>query len=423
MNFELSPRMKQALLIGGFVFGLLVLGLLIYWVFFRTTPVETPTNQNTNAVGGLPSINDILSNVNTGNGNQNTNNTNGNVTLPGVDSVARGGQTAVTTLTPDATTKNPAVAPTQQGDAVRYYDSITGKFFSVDSAGNIQQIGTAQFPNVENVTWNKTNNEVILEFPDGANVYYNLSNNKQVTLPKEFEQFDFSNDGAEIAFKYMHQDPERRVLAVSSPDGSKAKTLEALGENEHRVQVGWSPTGKVAATYASYVDVNRQEIGFIGLNKENFKGTVVEGRGFQSEYSADGTRMLYSVYSTASEYKPSLSIVDSDGENIGNNRREIGLNTFAEKCGFSKDSTTLYCGVPSDQKYGYGLEPNILNGIPDDIYKIDLKTGIKTKIATPVNNQGKAVYAVAPKSVTVTKDGQLIFQDSTSGQLVKIRLQ
>lgn len=423
MNFELTPRLKQALLIGGFVVGLLVLGFLIYWVFFRTPAAETPSNQNTNTNVGLPNINDILGNVN-GGGNQNGNgNLNANVALPGIDSVARGGQTQVTPLTPDAETKNPAPAPGQQGDGVRYYDAVTGKFYSVDSNGNIQQIGTAEFTNVQNVTWNKTNNEVILEFPDGANVYYNLSNNKQVTLPKEFEEFDFSQDGGDIAFKYMHQDPERRVLAMSSPDGSQAKTLEALGENEQRVQVGWSPTGKVAATYSSYIDVNRQEIGFIGLNRENFKGTVVEGRGFQSQYSTDGARMLYSVYSTATEYKPSLSIVDSDGENIGNNRREIGLNTFAEKCAFTKDSSTLYCGVPSNQKYGYGLEPNILNGVPDDIYKIDLKSGIKTKIATPVNNQGQAVYSVAPKSVTVTKDGQLIFQDSTSGQLVKIRLQ
>ncbi len=421
MNFELTPRMKQALLIGSFVFALILLLFLVYWVFFRTPATEAPINQNANTNGGLPTIDDVLGNVNNG-GNQN-NNGNTNVALPGIDTVARGGQTQVTPLTPDIETQNPAPAAGKQADGVRYYDPATGKFFSVDANGNIQQIGTAEFPNVQNVTWNKTNNEVILEFPDGANVYYNLSNNKQVTLPKEFEEFDFSNDGGDIAFKYMHQDPERRVLASSSPDGSQAKTLEALGENEHRVQVGWSPTGKVAATFSSYIDVNRQEIGFIGLNRENFKGTVVEGRGFQSQYSTDGTRMLYSVYSTATEYKPSLSIVDSDGENIGNNRREIGINTFAEKCAFTQDGASLYCGVPTEQKYGYGLEPSVLSGVPDDIYKIDLKSGIKTKIATPVNNQGQAVYSIAPKSVTVTKDGQLIFQDSTSGQLVKIRLQ
>ncbi len=423
MNFTLSPRMKQALLIGGFVAGLIVLLFLIYWVFFRSPSSSNQASQNTNSTVGLPNINDILKNTNISNGNTNGNGNTNTGNLPGVDAVARGGQTIATPLTPDTKIQDPAPSTSSQVDGSRYYDPKTGKFFSVDAAGVIQQIGTGEFANVEKVTWSKTNNEVILEFPDGANVYYNLSNNKQVTLPKEFEQFDFSNDGAEIAFKYMHSDPERRVLAMSSPDGSKAKTLEALGENQDRVQVGWSPTGKVAATFSTFIDVNRQEIGFIGLNRENFKGTVVDGRGFQSQYSKDGARMLYSVYSTATEYKPSLTIVDSDGENIGNNRRELGVNTFANKCAFTKDSSTVYCGVPSNQKYGYGLEPGILNGVADDIYKIDVKTGIKSKIATPVNAKGEAVYAVNANSMTVSKDNQLIFQDTTSGQLVKIKLQ
>jgi hypothetical protein len=64
-------------------------------------------------------------------------------------------------------------------------------------------------------------------------------------------------------------------------------------------------------------DYNRQQIYFIGLNHENFKSLVVQGRGFQSKWSADGNQLLYSVYTDVNEYKPSLWISNASGDSIG----------------------------------------------------------------------------------------------------------
>ncbi len=412
----LSPTTKRILYAVLLLLAAIAIGYILYVVFFAR-PGEGPTNENVNNVngGGLPNINDILSNLNIPTGNVNAPTTG----LPGVDSVASGGLTETEVLTPQVAAQEPAVA---KDGSVRYYDPESGKFYKVDGNGNITQIGDAQFRGVETVAWADTTNETILEFPDGSNIYYNLDTGKQVTLPKEFEEFDFSPTSSQIAFKYMHIDPERRVLAVSNPDGSSARTLESLGNHADRVDVEWSPTGKVAASYAEFIDLNRQEVGFVGLKGENFKGTIVEGRGLQSQYSTDGKNLLYSVYSSSTDYKPSLWIVAADGDSIGDNRRELKLNTFADKCAFSSDSTTVYCGVPSSQEYGFGLEPDILEGVPDDIYKINLVTGTKTKVATPVDANGQAVYSV--ENMVVSSNGsQLYFRDSQTNQLVKVRLQ
>jgi hypothetical protein len=410
----LTPTTKRILYALVFLAAIVAIGYILYVVFFAPSQGGNNQNQNQNVnggIGGLPNINDILNNIN-------SSNTNGAAGIPGIDTVANGGLTETEVLTPQTDTQQPS----QGADgSLRYYDATDGKFYKVDGNGKITQMGDAQFRGVENVTWADASNETILEFPDGSNVYYNLDTKKQVTLPKEFEAFDFSPNSSQIAFKYMNIDPERRVLAVSNPDGSSARTLESLGDHADRVTVNWSPTGKIAASYAEFIDLNRQEVGFVGLKGENFKGTIVEGRGLQSQYSEDGKNLLYSVYSSSTDYKPSLWIVGADGDAIGSNRKELQLNTFAEKCAFTADSTTVYCGVPSDQKYGYGLEPDILNGVSDDIYKINLVTGTKTKVATPVGKNGQAIYSV--DSMMVSTDGsQIYFRDKTTGQLVKMQV-
>lgn len=409
---NLSERTKKILYTILFIAVVIAIAYLLYFVFFRRVEPEVELVNINGELVELPDINELILNANE------ALNEAINEGLPGVDSVASGSFTETDELT-DVPTQNVSLA---KDGTVRYYDASDGKFYKVDANGNIIQIGDAQFSNIETVTWADTTNESILEFPDGSNIYYNHDTGRQVTLPQQAEEFDFSPTSNQIAFKYIHTDPERRALAVSTPDGASIRTLETLGNNEDKVTVEWSPTGRVAATFRDFIDFNRQEVGFVGLNNENFKGTIVEGRGLEYIYSSNGTEMLYSVYSKETEYKPSLWMVEADGENIGNNRRELKINTFAEKCAFSSDGVTAYCGVPSQSYYGFGLEPDIVKDVPDDIYKINTQTGTKTKIAVPVNDEGNASYSVDTMMVS-SDDSKLYFRDDNSGKLVKIDLQ
>lgn len=416
----LSDRNKRILLAIVFLVAAAGIAALIYIVFFRSPSVTPPGgNQNQNNTGttngGLPLVNEPIGNINVA---RNVNE--GPGSIPPIDDVANGGPTQTEILTPNIVTKDPEVS---KDGTVRFYRPDDGRFYSVDADGTIVPIGKAQFRSVDKVTWAENSNDVILEFPDGSNIYYNLDSGRQVTLPKEYEEFDFAPTGNQIAFKYMHTDPERRVLAVSNADGSSARTIESLGENEERVHVEWSPTGKVVATFAEFVDFSRQEVGFLGLNNENFKGTLVEGSGLQSQYSPDGMRMLYSVYSGGTNYNPSVWVVDSNGEDIGKNRKELSLPTFSNKCTFQSGGGSVFCGVPSDPPNGYGLEPGILSGVPDDIYRVDPVSGLKQKIAVPVDASGKPIYSVDANSMVVSADGKyLYFKDTSTAQIVKIDL-
>lgn len=396
------------------------LGYLLYLMFFRPTPPpaeEVPVNVNVPA-GALPraitspprptetptSLTAILT---------------PSITPPPqlppeISSVARGGSTWVGTLVNKSVS---AAELSDNGKDIAYYDKSDGKFYRVDENGNAVALSDKTFPNAESVAWAPTTDKAIIEFPDGANVYYDFTAQKQVTLPKHWKDFTFSGDGTQIAGKSMGVDPNNRWLFVSNPDGSGVEAIEPLGNNEAKVQVTWSPNNQIIATSdtGQAMGFDRKQILLVGKNGENFPGLTVEGLGFRSEWSKTGDHLLYSVYSSDSDYKPTLWLVGSSGENIGAGRKSLSVNTWADKCTFS-DDTTVYCAVPQSMERGAGFQPELFSGVPDSFYKIDLTTGLKSLVATPYGS-------FSAKNLLVSEDGKyLTYTNQQSGKLERIQL-
>ncbi|MBP6859619.1 MAG: hypothetical protein KBC69_03315 [Candidatus Magasanikbacteria bacterium] len=285
---------------------------------------------------------------------------------------------ATTQLLSDSA-KNPSLS--NAGD-FRFYNANDGKFYRVMPDGRLEKLSDEVFYNTQKITWAKNKNQAIIEYPDSAKIVYNFDTKKQVTLPKHWEDFSFSSDGNQIAAKSLGLDPSNRWLITVNSDGTGAKLIEPMGENADKVIVNWSPNQQVAAFSQTGAPQGgeRREVLFVGLNGENFKSTIVDGSGFLPQWSTTGKKLLYSIYSSRSDFKPELWIVDSQGDSIGNNRKLLQLNTWADKCTFGNDDT-IYCAVPRDLPTGAGMSRGITTYNYDDLYKIDLKTGLKTPIA------------------------------------------
>ncbi len=290
------------------------------------------------------------------------------------------------------------------GGDFRYYNANDGKFYRVMPNGQIQSLSDQIFYNAQKVTWAKNKNEAVVEYPDGSKIIYNFDTNKQVTLPKHWQDFSFSADGSQIAAKSMGLDPANRWLVTVNNDGTGAKLIEPMGENADKVTVDWSPNQQVVAFSQTGEPQGgeRREVLFIGLNGENFKSTVVEGSGFQPQWSTTGKKLLYSVYSSKSDFKPELWLVDSYGDSIGNNRQSLKINTWADKCTFSNDNTA-FCAVPKNLPTGAGMSPGIADYNYDALYKIDLATGLKTLIPLDGNyNVTNISYDAATNKIIFT---------------------
>ncbi len=305
----------------------------------------------------------------------------------------------------------------QNKNTVNFYNESDGKFYRFKDDGTIVAMSDKVFYNVDNVTWAPTTNQAILEYPDGSNIYYNFDTNKQVTLPNYWEDFSFASQGDKIAAKSIALAPENRWLITSNPDGKNVTYVEHMGENANKVIVDWSPTRQFVAmsTTGEPLGDDRQEVLFVGQNGENFPSIIVEGYGLDTKWSPTGDKLLYNIYSEREDYKPELWITDVGIDNMGANRTALQINTWADKCTFT-DSRFLYCAVPQTLPIGSGFAPAVADSIPDNIYKIDLKTGIKTYIPTGDNDYTVDSISVSPDQKT------LYFTSKNQSGLLSINL-
>jgi len=403
----MSPKLKKILIIVGFIAVILILGFIIYFTFFRVPaeqPVIIPTEEPP-TTGGLPLAGEATA-------------------RPEVKGDAigvfgeriTGGLLSADDLTA-ISANNITLSAT--GNSVQYYDADSGLFYSVDKNGNTNTLTNKKFYNVKNVTWSGDKNKAVLEYPDGSNIIYNFKTKQQTTLPKHWEDFNFSPDGEKLISKSISDDVDARWLISSNVDGTNTKVITALGENADKVQVAWSPNNQVVA-FSSTGDptssLGTEEIYLLGQNNENFKSLKVQGFNFQAKWAQEGDRLLYNVTDPGTDFKPVLWITDASGDNIGTNAVKVNLNTWVDKCTVVSNYRA-YCAVPKILDSGAGLEPRAAYESDDIIYAVNLKTGAVNFIGEPDTD-----YSISQVSVS-EKEDYIFFTDRATGTLHKMKVQ
>lgn len=422
MNF--FARFKKLFLVIGFLALVFIIGYFIWRVFFSSEPLtpspidtETPGTISEFPVAG-PGTGNVIEPGTSGNlpGTVNQPSSGGGQNPPD-NSLFTPSPTAVGGLTETtAINRNPSLDITLNNNGqLQYYDRNDGKFYQLNSDGSKTTLSDKVFHSVQNVVWSPNSDKAVLEYPDGSKIVYNFSTQKQATLPSHWQDFSFSADGSRLVSKSIGYDTSDSWLIVSNDDGSQATGVEKIGDNYDKVYSTWSPGNQIAALYTEGVDFNRQEVYFVGLNGENFKSTIIEGRGFQPKWSSEGSHLLYSVYNSSDDYNPRLWVVDATSDTIGQNRRQLTLQTWANKCTFASD-TEVYCAVPEELPRGAGLLPQLADETKDLLYKIDLTTGSQKLIAIP-----DGYYNIS--QIAVPKDqNYLYFTDKFSGAVYQIKL-
>ncbi len=378
----MNPALKRILLIIALLVTAALIGFGLYYLFKKSTSYQVaPVAVTPEQAGQLPGAGERVTTTTAENVTETQLNRGVETTPPPIPQVTPGGYFQ-SSLVNQITKENVNYPGFSQSGNMRYYNNSDGRFYRLADDGQLKSLSEQTFYNVNKVTWADKNDKAVLEYPDGSKTIYDFEKQKQTTLPKHWEEFSFSPDGAQIAAKSIGLSPENRWLVTVNDDGSGTQLVEPMGNNANKVQINWSPSRQTVAfsQTGEALGGERREVLFVGLHGENFKSTVVEGLGFQPQWSPTGQKLLYSVYSTRSDFKPELWIVDSYGDSIGDNRQMLKLNTWAEKCTFAGD-TTLYCAVPRDLPQGAGILPEVAATNKDDMYKIDLKTGLKTNIS------------------------------------------
>lgn len=374
----MSPTLKRALLIALLLLVAGLIGFALYIAFQKTTqPTRPETGEvSTGQPSQLPSAGERV---------------------PGTEGPATGAVSSLPTASslptitspsyyqPEAVTKitsDFALFPSSNAAGnLRYHNGSDGKFYHVAADGSIKPLSDQVFFNVQEVTWAAAKDKAVITYPDNSKILYDFDLKKQVSLPKHWQDFSFSPEASQVAAKSIGLSPDNRWLVTTRDDGTGTRLIEPLGENADKVTVNWSPSRQTVAfsQTGQPQGIDQREILFLGLNGENFKSTVVEGLDFEPQWSPTGQQLLYSVDSARSDFKPELWVVDAYGETIGGNRHSLSINTWAHKCAFGGEGS-LFCAVPRDLPQGAGMSPAVAADNYDDLYKIDLKTGLKTPV-------------------------------------------
>lgn len=402
----------------GFIGSIIVIALAMYVVFFAEAPrVTTQDSSGSSAEQSSGSFPSSLEGTPGTEGGIGT--TNGGA-LPEAAAVADGGITQTIALTTGPVQNTTLSA---DGNKINFYNEEDGYFYTIDKDGNIVKLSNQTFPNVQSVEWNRDAEKAVMVFPDDSKIVYNFQTQTQVTLPKHWEDVEFSPTSDNLIAKSLALDPNNRWLVVSNDNGSNVTSIQALGENADKVEVNWSPNDQVVgfADTSSIVGTNATS-GFntkviypIGKNQENFKGLVVEGFGFAPSWSPSGKTILYSVYGDYSQGKPLLWLVNGTASSMGENRHSLGINTWVDKCTWSSD-TIAYCAVPQNLPPNAGLQRSLYSTRPDALYKLDLANGRNEVVAIPATD-------TTMTNLSVSTDGSVLYYtDALSGQLKLIKL-
>src|SRR5688572_23921165 len=311
----MNERLQRALLIVGFFLVVIAIAFGIYWVFFRVPVAPVVTPPGTVVPGGsFPS-------AGTGgpSGATTTPPGQGGLPQPGtsfVPSIPEGIPTAPRTRVLRSTPTR-SVSMAQNGQ-IRGYNPEDGRFYRISANGESVPMSNQTFFNVDTVSWGNTTDKAIINYPDGSNILYDFSNDKQVTLPKHWEDFNFSPDDDRIVAKSVGNNEDNRFLVVSNPDGTNARPIESLGDQQNKVHSSWSPNNQVVAYSftGEPLGLDRQQIILLGQNQENFKGLVVEGRGFIPKWAPSGQNLLYSVHASNNQYQPTLWVSGAAGDSV-----------------------------------------------------------------------------------------------------------
>ncbi len=438
----MSERTRKILIVVGFVVLVFGLAFLIYFLFFRAEegvvfPTVTPGEEVTPTPGGFGTIPGKEEEFEVGKptvpGETPTPTIPGGVvgeeeipteipTVPPAENIAEGEETVIQPLTL-APVLAPSVSPAF--NAVTYYNKDDGKFFKVGKNNTVQSLSDTVFPNADNISWASQGDKAVIEFPDGSNVIYNFQTKKQVTLPKEMQEFSFSKDGGRVAFKWITGNTNEHYIGTVSSDGRDIRFVEYIGKKQDKVKIEFSPSSKVVATVRESHDAYGSYIYFIGQNGENFSAAVTDGFGVEPKWSSTGKYLLYSSFTGVDSYKPRLwiSTGDSEGEDFGLDRQDTGLLTWAEKCVFDKNDTYVYCAVPKTLPDGAGmLKSGSVDTTADVLYRVNLKTIKSELMALPINNTESA-DTINMKNLFLSDDEKTIFfTDGRTGTLNSIRL-
>lgn len=306
-----------------------------------------------------------------------------------------------------------------EASAIRYYAQKSGRAYQINLDGQGKRIiSDKELIGLSGVNWSPSRNRVITQFAqNGSNkfFYYDYATNKGVQLKDNLDTVVWKSDD-QILYKYYDAKSGERSLNVAAPDGSNWKKLTNLSIKDLFV----APVPATGlASFWNRADANKETafatVSILGAEPK----TIFSGKfGADFLWNADGTKLLISHLDAKGGNKLTLAVVDNQGEQY----KDLGIPTLANKVAWSKNNKTLYFALAGSIPANSVL-PNDYWAkkfyTTDTFWKVNLETGEKERLVDldKIKNQFDAtdLFVNADESM-------LFFTNRVDGLLYRIDL-
>ncbi len=407
---------KRYLVLIGAIVGLVIIGLIVFWVYFAK---PAPATQPTFPGGGtFPAAGGKTSGQPT---------TPGAATTPTI--ISPGPLKSLTQLT-----QKPVIGATfvekinpdkTKIETVRYFEKATGHIYDIKLPnGTPVRISNTTIPNIFEVYWSPSGNQAVIRY-----IEENETGVKDII--RNFSVISIATTTATMitrgifllsTIKTLASSPKGNTIFYLTPFEGTNVGITATFEDKKQKQILSTPFGDWLASWPSANIIALLSKPSAAINGFLYKLDPATGsfdrvlgnvQGLTALWSPDGERILYSEESLEG-LKTSLFDVKEKKTTL------FSLTTLPEKCAWSKlKKGTLYCAAPSSIPTGTYPDDwyQGLVSFSDRIWRIDTINGSTEILSNETNNGFDLVNLFLSKN-----EDYLFFQNKKDGTLWSLQV-
>lgn len=265
-------------------------------------------------------------------------------------------------------TDEPVVSPIlfYQGNGISYFNS-NGQLFQTDlqvDNGNVllsnkRERSIQLKSNISRIIWPLAGIGFMAEFNSATKPtwsYYDGQKAAYTDLPPQVYSLDWLPRGDKIIYTWVNSNG-KATLNAGNPDTTGYQVLADMHATDNLVSV--SPDGKYVLFYrAQTADNTYNPINMVTTDGKAFTAVIKEGYNTGALWSPDSRKFLFTKRDPGTQ-KFGLWVADiSTGE-----VRNLNVYTSQTKAVWTKDSQSVYVGVPTTGTVGQGLTQDFIHKI------------------------------------------------------------
>ena len=227
----------------------------------------------------------------------------------------------------------------ESGEKVIYFEKESGKILATDFSGeSATTLNGNTNKTAYSAVWAKDGYEAIIsESSKGSSkeVYFNIKNGQLSELNKNVSRAVWSKDGQKIAYLYFDYQNGTGNISIANPDGSSFKNVFATRSGN--LNLDW-PKENIISFYGPGADSDTSDLFMLNIENGQLEKVLDSLKGLQMLWSPDGSHLLYSYQDDSGEKKVKLLDLTQKNE------LDIDLLASANKCVWTLNSLSLYCG-------------------------------------------------------------------------------